>query len=159
MLLIVDTTELLICVMTNTPQKVEHCAHPDCRPGLPIHLVVIQVAIAFGASVHPFTKITPKVSSTVMASTGLAVISPQKDKNDISIDNSFRFQPYISFSNSSILLIFSDYYDNIVLFKPVIRRHFNRRDIFIFDRDDIQTIFLADFYFPRCFVQPDCPLF
>ena len=33
--------------------------------------VEIQVAIAFGASVHPFTIITPRVSKTVTISAGL----------------------------------------------------------------------------------------
>ena len=34
------------------------------------HRVVMQVAIALGASVQPFTKITPSVSSAVMSKTG-----------------------------------------------------------------------------------------
>lgn len=34
-------------------------------------LVETQVAMAFGASVQPLTKITPKVKMTVMARTGL----------------------------------------------------------------------------------------
>ena len=32
--------------------------------------VVMQVAIAFGASVQPFTKITPSVSTDVISSAG-----------------------------------------------------------------------------------------
>jgi hypothetical protein len=35
-----------------------------------IERVATQVAIAFGASVHPFTNITPKVSITDIRSTG-----------------------------------------------------------------------------------------
>ncbi|MPM58044.1 hypothetical protein SDC9_104873 [bioreactor metagenome] len=37
----------------------------------PILRVETQVAIALGASVHPLTRITPSVSSTVTASGGL----------------------------------------------------------------------------------------
>ena len=35
-----------------------------------MHRVVTQVAIAFGASVHPLTKITPNVSNVVTARAG-----------------------------------------------------------------------------------------
>ena len=39
-----------------------------------IHLVTTQVAMALGASVHPFTRITPKVKITAKKSRGLAII-------------------------------------------------------------------------------------
>ena len=43
-----------------------------------MHRVVTQVAMAFGASVHPLTKITPSVSSMVIIRIGLPVISCRK---------------------------------------------------------------------------------
>ena len=43
-----------------------------------IDLVTTQVAMALGASVHPFTKITPSVRSTANISSGLSIICPQK---------------------------------------------------------------------------------
>ena len=71
-LLIVDATELLIPVITSTPRKLKTAL--IIIAGLTrIHLVAIQVAIAFGASVHPFTKMTPIVRSTVIKSTGFDV--------------------------------------------------------------------------------------
>ena len=50
-----------------------------------IQRVDTQVAIALGASVHPLTKITPSVSATVTAMTGLENTSWQKLENDTSI--------------------------------------------------------------------------
>ena len=83
-LLIVDATELLICVITKTPRKLNTALIMiAARTG--IHLVATQVAIAFGASVQPFTKITPRVSRTVINSIGLLIISCQKFTNVNSI--------------------------------------------------------------------------
>lgn len=47
--------------------------------------VEIQVAIAFGASVQPFTRITPSVRSTVISKAGLDVILDKKSFNVIVI--------------------------------------------------------------------------
>jgi hypothetical protein len=51
----------------------------------PIHLVTTQVAMAFGASVQPFTKMTPMVSKIAIKSTGELVICSIKPENDRSI--------------------------------------------------------------------------
>lgn len=51
-----------------------------------IHLVVMHVAIALGASVQPLTKITPSVSSTVMHKIGFDETSERnvlKEKSTI----------------------------------------------------------------------------
>ncbi len=46
-----------------------------------IDRVDTQVAMAFGASVHPFTKITPRVKTTMMSSAGLpAMLLIKSDK-------------------------------------------------------------------------------
>ena len=68
-LLMVDATELLIWVITSTPRKL-NTALIQIAERTFIHRVAIHVAIAFGASVHPFTKITPRVSNTVIVKTG-----------------------------------------------------------------------------------------
>ena len=52
-----------------------------------MHRVVIQVAMALGASVQPLTKITPIVSSTEISSTGLEDIALTKYENDTSINS------------------------------------------------------------------------
>ena len=84
MLLMVEATELLIWVITNTPRKLKKALIQMAdRTGM--HRVVTQVAMALGASVHPFTKITPRVSSMVIARTGLPVSPFQKYEKDISI--------------------------------------------------------------------------
>ena len=77
MLLMVDATELLIWVMTNTPRKLKAALIMIAvRAGR--HLVVTQVAMALGASVHPLTKITPSVRSSVMTRTGLPDMASRK---------------------------------------------------------------------------------
>ena len=48
------------------------------------HLVVTQVAMALGASVQPFTKMTPSVSNVVMASAGFEHTCWMKYENDTS---------------------------------------------------------------------------
>ena len=83
-LLIVDATELLICVMMNTPRKLKR-ALIQMALRIRIQWVVTQVAMALGASVQPLTKMTPRVSSTVISSTGLDVIPSTKDAKENSI--------------------------------------------------------------------------
>src|SRR5699024_9610215 len=89
-LLIVDATELLICVIINTPKKLNTALIIIAFRGLK-HRVVTQVAIAFGASVQPFTKITPNVNNTVISNIWFSKIPPQKFKNDTSIKAPFVF--------------------------------------------------------------------
>ena len=48
----------------------------------PIARVEIQVAIALGASVHPFTRITPNVSNTITSKAGFVTRLP---KNSVSV--------------------------------------------------------------------------
>ena len=69
MLLIVDATDALMCVITNTPRKLKTALIIIAGRGL-MHLVVMHVAIALGASVHPFTKITESVKSEVIINAG-----------------------------------------------------------------------------------------
>ena len=54
--------------------------------------VEMHVAIAFGASVQPLTRITPKVSSTVISSAGLLVMRDMKSDSVMVI--SFPFPRY-----------------------------------------------------------------
>src|SRR5699024_10591602 len=79
-LLIVDATALLICVISSTPRKLNTALIMMAVLTLR-HLVAIHVAIAFGASVQPFTKITPSVSRTVTIRTGLEKTCSQKPEN------------------------------------------------------------------------------
>ena len=80
----VDATELLICVMTNTPRKLK-IALIQIALRVLMQRVVMHVAIAFGASVQPLTKMTPSVSSTVISKTGLDVTLCRKLINETSI--------------------------------------------------------------------------
>ena len=72
-LLIVEATELLIWVMTNTPRKLKMALMMMAERTF-MQRVVTQVAIALGASVHPLTKITPRVRATVISRTGFDAI-------------------------------------------------------------------------------------
>ena len=54
-----------------------------------MHRVVTQVAIAFGASVQPFTKMTPKVSNTVIAKSGFEKTCCTNRANETSTDDRF----------------------------------------------------------------------
>ena len=74
MLLMVMATLLLIRVITKTPRKLQTAAIRMAFLGL-IARVEMQVAIAFGASVQPLTRITPIVKMTVTNRAGLAKIS------------------------------------------------------------------------------------
>ena len=73
MFFIVIATFELISVITRTPKKLHTAAITIAFP-TSIHLVETHVAIALGASVHPFTKITPSVSTTDIKSAGSALI-------------------------------------------------------------------------------------
>ena len=84
MLLMVEATELLMRVITSTPKKLNAALRRMAGRGR-MHRVVMQVAMALGASVQPLTKITPKVRSTVIKSTGLWAIALIKYENDTSI--------------------------------------------------------------------------
>jgi hypothetical protein len=62
-------TVALTKVIRNTPKKLKTAAIKIAARG-PIERVETQVAMAFGASVHPLTKITPKVNIVIMTSAG-----------------------------------------------------------------------------------------
>ena len=66
----VITTLVLMRVMTKTPRKLQMAAIMMASRGF-MARVPIAVAMAFGASVQPFTKITPMVSMVVMMRAGL----------------------------------------------------------------------------------------
>ncbi|VWM23673.1 Uncharacterised protein [Collinsella intestinalis] len=70
MLEMVEATLALMCVMMKTPRKLKIALMMMAALG-GRQRVVTHVAIAFGASVQPLTKMTPSVSKTVMASIGL----------------------------------------------------------------------------------------
>ena len=74
MLLIVEATDAFIFVIMRTPKKLKTALIIIAGLGF-MHRVVMHVAIAFGASVHPFTNITPNVSSEVISNAGLEKIS------------------------------------------------------------------------------------
>ena len=66
----VVATLALIIVISSTPRKLKTAAMRIAARG-DMQRVETQVAMAFGASVQPLTKITPRVSRTVMSSVGL----------------------------------------------------------------------------------------
>jgi hypothetical protein len=68
----VCATVALTKVITSTPKKLKTVAINIAFLGL-IALVETQVAMALGASVQPFTKITPKVSTTIVKNAGLDI--------------------------------------------------------------------------------------
>ena len=74
MLLMVMATLLLISVITKTPRKLKTAAMMIAFLGL-IARVEIQVAMAFGASVQPLTRMTPIVRITVTNNAGFSRIS------------------------------------------------------------------------------------
>jgi hypothetical protein len=69
-LYMVCATVALNMVMINTPRKLHTAAMAIAARG-PNDLVETQVAMAFGASVHPFTNMTPRVSKVVITRAGL----------------------------------------------------------------------------------------
>ena len=73
MFFIVIATLAFADVITITPKKL-NIADIITAFGAESDLVATQEAIELGASVHPLTKITPKVNATAMNSRGLAVI-------------------------------------------------------------------------------------
>ena len=77
MLLMVEATELLMWVMIKTPRKLNTALVRIAVRALR-QRVVMQVAMALGASVHPLTKMTPRVSSTVISNTGLEDMACRK---------------------------------------------------------------------------------
>lgn len=78
----VCATVALSSVITNTPRKLKIAAIKIAARG-PMDRVEMQVAIAFGASVQPLTRITPNVSATVTISAGLDVNRVRKSENVI----------------------------------------------------------------------------
>ena len=93
MLLMVEATELLKWVITSTPRKLNTALSIMAGRGF-MHRVVMRVAMALGASVQPLTKMTPNVRSTVISSTGLALMASRKYENDTSI----KFYPILTYS-------------------------------------------------------------
>lgn len=71
-LYIVSTTVELINVIINTPKKLKIAAIIIAFFGF-IDLVETQVAMAFGASVHPFTNITPKINTETKNKIGFSI--------------------------------------------------------------------------------------
>ena len=65
----VYTTVELISVITSTPKKLNSAAIAITLLGL-IALIDTHVAIALRASVHPFTRITPKIKIVITTSVG-----------------------------------------------------------------------------------------
>ena len=84
MLLIVEATEAFTLVMISTPRKLNAALMRIAGRGL-MHRVVMHVAIAFGASVHPLTKITPSVRRAVISSAGDDESCRKKSANETSI--------------------------------------------------------------------------
>ena len=80
----VDATLAFICVMMNTPRKL-NTALIIMALRVDRQRVVIHVAIALGASVQPLTKITESVSTTDTRSIGDDMISETKYENDTSM--------------------------------------------------------------------------
>ena len=67
----VMATEVFSAVMTNTPRKLKIAAITMAER-TPMARVDTQVAMALGASVQPFTRITAMVSSAATISEGFA---------------------------------------------------------------------------------------
>jgi len=70
--------------MTKTPRKLKIAAIKIASPGF-IDLVDTQVAMALGASVQPFTKITPRTSVAVINRVGLDTRLSKNSLKDIVI--------------------------------------------------------------------------
>ena len=83
----VSATVAFSILMRKTPRKLKTAAiRIAALTGM--HRVTTQVAIAFGASVHPLTRITPSVSRTAISSRGLDVTCARKYSIDKSITTS-----------------------------------------------------------------------
>ena len=74
----------LMSVITSTPRKLNMAAMMMAL-GARMERVETQVAMAFGASVQPLTRMTPSVSATVMASIGLLNTWERKSVREIVI--------------------------------------------------------------------------
>ena len=100
-------------VIIRTPRKLNIAAIMMALDAF-IDLVETHVAIALGASVHPFTRITPSVNSTVTISKGLLTDCEIKSGKLIIIDSptytmTFFFQkPYDSIILNFIQLVYQD---------------------------------------------------
>ena len=101
--MVMATLELM-SVITSTPRKLNTAAIMMAL-GARMERVDTQVAMALGASVQPFTMITPSVSATVTASMGLLNTCERKSVRGIVIIYSV-----LTFS----LLIFSQF-DYIII--------------------------------------------
>ena len=77
-------TEAFTAVITRTPRKLNTAAITMAFRAL-MALVETQVAIAFGASVQPLTRITPSVKTVDTISIGLWHICSQNSGNPIVI--------------------------------------------------------------------------
>jgi hypothetical protein len=69
-------------VIRVTPKRLKKAAI-TIAVGTPRHLVDTQVAIALGASVQPLTRITPRVSKTVIKSAGFEIQALRNSTNPI----------------------------------------------------------------------------
>ena len=79
----VEATEELTIVMSSTPRKLNTALMMIAGRMLMLR-VVTAVAMAFGASVQPLTKMTPRVSRTVTARIGFVMTWPTKWASDTS---------------------------------------------------------------------------
>ena len=82
MFLIVMATFELTSDMIRTPRKLQAAAIIIAL-STSMHLVDTHVAMAFGASVHPFTRITPSVRRTAIKSAGWLTTCSAKYENVI----------------------------------------------------------------------------
>ena len=81
--MVMATVEFTI-VITITPAKLQTAAMMIAS-STSIDRVETQVAIALGASVHPFTKITHRIRKTVIIKAGLPRTCFQKKANERSM--------------------------------------------------------------------------
>ena len=86
----VIATDALTAVITRTPKKLQIAAMIMAFRN-PIARVDTQVAIAFGASVHPLTRITPSVSTDEIISTGFCATCRKNSIKDIAFPRSAPF--------------------------------------------------------------------
>ena len=80
----VSATSELMKVIINKPKKLQIAAIINAFFG-DKHLVETHVAIEFGATVHPFNKITPDISKVITIKLGLEISVDKKFKNVIFI--------------------------------------------------------------------------
>jgi hypothetical protein len=80
----VSATVALTRLITNTPKKLKTAAIRIASLG-GRQRVTTQVAIALGASVQPFTRITPSVSATAIKRSGFSIICSKKYEKDKSM--------------------------------------------------------------------------